>query len=280
MENKQSPLQRFQRQPKLYIDLPSNGKWYNENIIADATSTSLAVFSMTANDEIAFKTPDALVNGEATAKNMKSCIPSILDPWNLRTIDIDSVLIAIRMATYGQQMTVNTVCKKCNEDNAYEIDLQKYLDYYVTKDYTDTVKYEGFIVKLQPLTYRQWTDVQKKQTSFQRALNLQIPQIKEDEKKEEAIQNIIAQINELTIMSIINQVKSIEIEGEVETDPQEIVNFLASGQDVKFFHHVKKVIEQNIANWSLPTEDIECDKCKHKDKLRVSLDTSDFFVTG
>lgn len=59
MENKKSPLQKFQRQPKLYIDLPSNGKWYNENIIADGTSTSLAVFSMTANDEIAFKTPDA-----------------------------------------------------------------------------------------------------------------------------------------------------------------------------------------------------------------------------
>ena len=105
MENSNSPLRQFQRQPKLYIDLPSNGKWYDENIVSEGTSSNLAVFSMTANDEIGFKTPDALVTGESTVRNVKSCITAILDTWNIRTIDTDSILIAIRMATYGQHMT-------------------------------------------------------------------------------------------------------------------------------------------------------------------------------
>ena len=121
MENSQSPLRQFQRQPKLYIDLPSRGKWYDEKIVADGTSTSLAVFSMTANDEIGFKTPDALVTGEATVRNIKSCIPAILDPWNIRTIDSDSILIAIRIASYGETMSVSSPCKKCSEDNAYDV---------------------------------------------------------------------------------------------------------------------------------------------------------------
>ena len=280
MENKISPLQRFQRQPKLYIDLPSNGKWYDETIVADNTSTSLAVFSMTANDEIGFKTPDALVNGEATAKNITSCIPSILDPWSIRTVDIDSLLISIRMATYGQSMTVGTVCAKCGEENSYEVDLQRYLDIYSQKPYNDTVHYEEFTVKLQPLTYKQWTDIQKKQTGFQRAINLQIPQIKEEAQKEEALQSVIDQINELTIMSILNQVRSIEVGGEVETDAQEIVKFLSQGQDVKFFHAIKNAIENNIKEWALPTENTKCNSCQHEDKLRIALDTSDFFVPG
>ena len=280
MENKTSPLQRFQRQPKLYIDLPSNGKWYDENILSDSTSTSLAVFSMTANDEIGFKTPDALINGEATVKNIKSCIPAILDPWKVRTIDVDSILIAIRMATYGQSMTVNSTCTKCGEENAYEIDLQRYLDIFKTKQYQDTILYNDFIVKLRPLTYKQWTEVQKKQTSFSRAINLQIPQIKDEKQKEEALQSIIDQINELTLLSILDQVASIEVDGEIETDQKEIVNFLSNGQDVTFFHKIKDAIEKNISNWGLPSEDIKCDKCEHQDKLRISLDVSDFFVSG
>lgn len=280
MDNKISPLQKFQRQPKLYIDLPSNGKWYDENILVDGTASSLAVFSMTANDEIGFKTPDALVNGEATVKNIKSCIPSIIDPWNLRTVDIDTVLISIRMATYGQSMSVNNTCSKCGEENTYDINLQAYLDAYSTKIYEDTIKYEDFIIKLQPLTYKQWTDVQKKQTGFSRAINLQIPQIEDEKQKEEAMQTIIDQINELTILSIINQVKSIEIDGEVETDQEEIVKFLSQGQDVKFFHTIKAAIEKNITNWALPTENIKCTSCDYQDKLRISLDSSDFFVSG
>jgi hypothetical protein len=279
MENSQSPLRQFQRQPKLYIDLPSNGIWYNENIVADGTSSSLAVFSMTANDEIGFKTPDALINGEATAKNIKSCIPAILDPWNIRTADIDSILIAIRMATYGQNMSVANVCSKCGEENAYDVDLQKYLNYYATKTYDDTINYENFVVKLHPLTYRQWTDIQKKQTGFQRALTLQIPKITDEEQKEQAIQSIIDQINELTVISILDQVKSIQIEDHIETDKKEIVDFL-NNQDVKFFHMIKDLVEQNILEWTLPTEDIKCEKCNHEETLKVSLDQSNFFVAG
>jgi hypothetical protein len=277
MENSQSPLRQFQRQPKLYIDLPSQGKWYDENIIADGTSTSLAVFSMTANDEIGFKTPDAMVNGEATVRNVKSCIPAVLDPWNIRTVDTDSILIAIRIASYGQSMTVNNNCKKCSEDNAYDVDLQRYLDHFSAKTYNDTVVYENFTVKLHPLTYRQWNEIQKKQTGFQRALNFQVPNIENEEQKEEVIQNIIDKINELTVLSILDQVRSIEVDGQIETDKQEIVNFL-NNQDVKFFHAIKAQIEKNITEWEIPTEDIKCEKCGYEDKIKVSLDQSNFFA--
>lgn len=277
MENSQSPLRQYQRQPKLYIDLPSQGKWYDDKIVADGTTTSLAVFSMTANDEIGFKTPDAMINGEATVRNIRSCIPAILDPWNIRTIDSDSILIAIRMASYGQSMSVSSPCKKCNEENAYDVDLQAYLDYFITKTYEDTVTYENFTVKLVPLTYRQWNEIQKKQTGFQRALNFQIPNIEDEKQKETAIQGIIDQINELTVMSILDQVESIEVNGNIETDKKEIVDFL-NNQDLKFFHAIKDQIEKNIKEWDIPSENIKCEKCGHEDKLKVSLDQSNFFV--
>jgi hypothetical protein len=35
---------------------------------------------MTAKDELMFKTPDALLNGQSTVEVVKSCIPAIQDP--------------------------------------------------------------------------------------------------------------------------------------------------------------------------------------------------------
>ena len=98
MEN-QSPLKKYTRQPKIYIDLPSKGKYYSDSVLYEDSYSNLAVFSMTANDEILYRTPDALITGQATAKNIQSCIPSILKPFNLVTLDVDALLLSIRLAT-------------------------------------------------------------------------------------------------------------------------------------------------------------------------------------
>ena len=67
-------LEAYQRQPKLFIDLPSKGKFYQHgNTVADGQSVQIPVFGMNAMDEILFKTPDALFTGKATADVIHSC---------------------------------------------------------------------------------------------------------------------------------------------------------------------------------------------------------------
>ena len=99
MEN-ESPLKKFQRQPKIYIDLPSKGKYYESpGIMYENSYTNLAVFSMTANDEILYKTPDALINGQATASNMdaaKSTPMVSRGPLSTAGSNTNKVLIAIK----------------------------------------------------------------------------------------------------------------------------------------------------------------------------------------
>ena len=116
-------LQKYKRQPKLFIDLPSQGKWYNDTIIQDGKVESMPVFGMTAMDEILLKTPDALFSGEATAQVIQSCIPNILDPWRLVGYDIDFVLIAIRIATYGETLPVVVECPKCTEKSDADVNV-------------------------------------------------------------------------------------------------------------------------------------------------------------
>ena len=76
-------LQNYQRQPKIFIDLPSKGVFYDDTVLENGQHMQIPVFGMNAMDEIMFKTPDALFSGDATVQVIKSCIPTILDPWKL-----------------------------------------------------------------------------------------------------------------------------------------------------------------------------------------------------
>jgi hypothetical protein len=60
-----NPLAKFFRQPAIYVRLPSQGRNWVTGTINYPESGELAVLPMTAIDEITYRTPDALFNGEA-----------------------------------------------------------------------------------------------------------------------------------------------------------------------------------------------------------------------
>lgn len=276
----ESPLKKYRRQPKIFIDLPSKGKWYS-NTVYNNVYTQLPVFSMTASDEILFKTPDALINGQATASNIKSCCPAILDPWQIKTIDLDTILIAIRIATYGPKINVNHKCPHCKNDNTYEIPLQNLLNHYLSLNYNDTLIIDGFVIKLQPLNYKEMTDMQKKSIALQRTLNMQMKRtdFENDEQKNKIIDDIITQIAEVSVRIIFLNIESVEVDGIVETNTVEIMEWLKNN-DVKIFKEIKSHIEKNAELWQLPQQKVKCLNCDKENSIRINLDQSDFFVTG
>lgn len=279
--SQESPLKKYKRQPKVYIDLPSKGKYSPSGTVVNDVYTQLAVYSMTAANEVLFKTPDALINGEATAKNISGCIPSITDPWNIPTIDIDTILIAIRMATYGSKMNVQATCPHCKTTNAYDIDLQELLNYYSTCDYKDTIYLDKFTIKTRPLSYKQLTDNQKKSVQLQRALALQADKIVDEDEKNKFIDTILTQVAEEGIKIVFDNIEYIEVDGSREDRRSEIIDFM-SGTDVWIFKAVKSHLETNSQKWRTPTQIVKCgnDECKKDHKLSISLDQSDFFGRG
>jgi hypothetical protein len=70
----QNPLQQYFRQPKIFINLPSQGIYSKEGSIQGEVN-NMPVYGMTGMDEIIVKTPDALLSGESTVKVVQSCCP-------------------------------------------------------------------------------------------------------------------------------------------------------------------------------------------------------------
>ena len=126
--SKNNPLASFMRQPKIYIKLPSQGKYWPPGSLDIPESGELPVYSMTARDELLFKTPDALLNGQSVADVIQNCLPNIKNAWAIPTIDMDTILIALRLATYGEKMAFKHRIPVINEEVEFEIDLRMLLD--------------------------------------------------------------------------------------------------------------------------------------------------------
>jgi hypothetical protein len=107
-----NPLAQYYRRPGTYIELPSKGRFYKLTPKFSDTN-ELAVYPMTAKDEMALKNPDSLLNGEALKQVLSSVCPDIANVNEIPAPDIDTILVAMRMASYGDDMELD-VTHQCD----------------------------------------------------------------------------------------------------------------------------------------------------------------------
>ena len=278
MENPDSPLKKYSRVPKLYIDLPSQGNFYPPGSLGK--SQELEVFSMTASDEIRLKTPDALYTGTAVADIIKRCVPDIKNPWAMPTIDFDFVLAAVRLATYGSTIELNVACSKCKEESAYEFEIQRILDHFSNQTFVEKVMIQGFEFYLRPLDYKELTVIRKETFSVQRNLAQLVPKIEDLNEKQEKVNEYYDQINKMqtdVMYSIVHKI--VTPDGDEETNHKQIVDFLSNAEP-EFYHGLKNAYGEMNKIWAVPSSQVTCPSCSNVDNITPSMDYSTFFGKG
>jgi hypothetical protein len=235
-----NPLANYMRQPKIYITLPSRGEFWTNGSIEFPENGELAVFSMTARDELLFKTPDALMNGQAVVDVIQSCIPAIKDAWATPTIDLDTILVAIRLATYGEKMPFTHKIPGTDEEVEYEIDLRMLLDQQQNNHWIEQVVISPeFIICVRPLTYRHMTQTSIKSFETTRILNMVNDETIPDDKKLEIFNTSFSNLTKVTVDLMSSSVyKIITASGEV-TDKNYIAEFV-NNADKEIFDIVQK----------------------------------------
>lgn len=268
-----NPLQKYFRQPKIYISLPSRGLFYPPGVLSGDHS-NVPIFGMTGMDEIIMKTPDALFNGEATVKLIESCCPYIKDAHNMPSLDIDVLVAAIRIATYGEKMTVGHTCNNCGENNEYDINLSTLLDFYNGKTFNSRIDIGELLVNLRPLSYSDMTKFNIENFKLQRMLT----QIDSDdvESKQKVLDDIYARLAEIQVDLFLLSIDSVRTPEALVTDKEQIADWLKNSSK-EVYVTIKDRLEENKKNWAVPKQDIKCSSCHHEDKIDVVLDQSNFF---
>lgn len=268
-------LAKFYRQPKVYIALPSGGIGYPKGTI-DGDPANLPVFGMNAMDELMYKNPDALFSGEATVSVIQSCIPAIKDPWKISQLDIDAVLIGIRIATYGESLDMTYKCEGCKEEQARSFNLLTAIEYFNSLSYNSTVEIEPLTFHMRPLTYKEATDLQIQAYRLQKTLEAQAGSLAEEDQMKK-IDEFYRTFARLQSENLVKQISSVEADGDVVTSQQEIVDFIKNSERI-YYDGLTKHIEEVKKSWRIPPQPVQCESCEHKQTVTVSLDASIFFV--
>ena len=271
-----NPLKQYFRQPSVYLRLPSEGQFWPTGTITMPPNKELPVLPMTAIDEITYRTPDALYNGSAVVNVIQSCIPDIKDAWLTPGADLNSILVAIRIASYGHNMEINSTCPACNNEEEYTIDLRLVLDGLKMPDYATSMQEGDLEITFRPMTYRDQNDINLKQFEEQRVLQT-VPQSDlPNEQKLEMLNQALQKITELTVSALKWNIASVRTPQVLVTDPVHIEEFLRN-TDRKLFVKIRDLIIEKRNTSEFKPVQIKCGACEHEYNQTVTLDQTNFF---
>lgn len=272
-----NPLSKYFRQPALYINLPSGGNYWPAGTIDLGEDGQVAVYPMTARDELTLKTPDALMSGQSVIDVIRSCCPQIKDPWHMPAMDTDFVLIAIRIASYGENMDFRSSCPECKEESPYEVHLPTMLDAVTAPDYQTPLRIEGLEIYLKPQSYRQNNDAGMRLYQEQRMLATVNNSDMSQEEKVKRFKEIFQDVTNLNLASIVTNVKKIvTADGDDVSDIKHIGEFLDNAPK-HIWNAVQKYINDVNAKGKLPDNQVTCDNCENSYKVPIEFDYTTFF---
>jgi phage FluMu protein Com len=278
MENEMTnPLIQAYRKPAMYVALPSGGKYYKSKPKLSVDG-ELAIYSMTARDELVSKTPDALFNGEATFSLIRSCAPDIGDPHEMPVNDLMVVLVAIRKASYGPAIDVDLKCPSCNELNQLSVSIDALLATVTENKSNDTtVVGEGFTIVCTPYNLRDRTKLQLQRIKQQKLIESLTDANLNDEERQSLFGSTFVEIADLTVSLIANSIVSVQPPGgETQTDYAMVLEWLQTITK-KDYENIRETVEALSANNIDTTFDATCQFCENTWKTSIDIDLANFF---
>ena len=274
-----NPLAKHFRQPSIYLKLPSGGRFYPEGTLEIGATGEIPVYPMTVKDELLLKTPDALMNGSSVASLIASCCPSIKDPWTMPLVDLDPVLIAIRLASYGVGMDMTSNCTHCREPNEHTIDLRQVLDRLKPiGDYDKQHFVDGLVFDIQPHTFKEINTAG--QIAFEQqklVVAVENSELTPEEKKAQ-FDASFAKLTELNIDSLVSCIRSITTEdGAVVKEKALIKDFLAH-TDRRSYEDVKGMVTDVVQANALDPMPVVCDHCSKEYSVALDFNQTNFFA--
>ena len=284
MVENSNPLNKYFRQPTIYVSLPTGGD-YPPHVVTPSKTGEFGVMPMTAKDEIRFKTPDALMNGEGVVDVIHSCVPDIKDAWQIKSYDLDTVLIAIRIATYGETMDINFNVPGANEQASHTLNLPAILDSIKSVQIkNECMLKDGLKVQVRPLTYRDITNTSLTTFQQQKLYSAVQDSKMSDDQKTKKFDEAFKALTDLSMGLLLKNIKKITIpDGTEVTDPNQIKEFIDNANAGTITELQEKLNELRTQGSTKPVKLKATEEQINKGapatyEVPVTFDTANFFV--
>ena len=278
-----NPLKKYFRQSKISITLPSGGVFYPADSLERSETGQYPVFPMTARDEIVMKTPDSLVNGQATVDVIQSCLPNIKNAWDVPIIDLDIILVGMRIASYGETMDLTIKTPVTGEEKTYSLNLTNILSSLTNIQYNNKISVGEMTVYIKPLSYRDFTKTSLRTFEEQKIFKtLNDDNISDDEKLVKFNESF-KKLTDITVTTLEKSIMRIDVDDYSVTDQNHIKEFVDNA-DKNFFKTVLDHIESEKKKFAIKPLEVQstpeeiAQGVPETFEVPITFDQSNFFV--
>lgn len=273
-----NPLSAYFRMPGLHVKLPTKGVFFSPNDYCPTMGEDLPIYPMKGADELLLKSPDALMSGHALVRLLQSCVPSIKNPRQISTPDLDVLLLAIRAATYGDIMAVEVACPTCGDESEMNCSLGHVLSTMKTIPSEISVRVsDNMVVYVRPYSLEVATKVAT--ATFAQVRKAQGAEGLDDAAKAEVLNEVYDAMTQISLRALTSSIVKIVVPNHEVTDVKFIGEFVANTDSLSLDlieSRIKEINEMGIDK----TLDVTCPSCSHQWKTAIEFDPSSFFEKG
>jgi len=278
MQPGQNPLMGHFRMPKIHLSLPSQGRWWKSGALELPVTGEIPIFAMSAKDEILLRTPDGLMNGEAVRSVIEHCCPSIKDGWAVPSVDTDALLIAIRIATFGEQMDVTTNCPSCEEENSFGIDLGNALTQIQVPDYDTPVVIDNLEFYFEPQPYKSVSKLQQLRFTQDRISQLLSDSTMPEEEKAQGLTENFGKLVDIGIDNLVASCKAIKLPDEAIVTHKPHINEFFRNCEAGLIRKLQEKLADFGEKSGIKPMRLQCQHCEHQFENAVEFDYANFFA--
>jgi hypothetical protein len=277
-QHQSNPLKAYFRKPGIYIKLPSQGKFYDVKPADLNEMGEIPVYPLTAKDELLLKNADSLLNGNALTQLINSCAPSIVDPVNMPSIDLDAILVAIKRCTYGEKLDVTTQCE-CEAVNEVSVDLNQLIAGISVLEENPPIEHEsGIKIFTKPITVKHLLSLNWVQYEQIRTLQLAEQQNMPEKEKMDLLTKSYETLTTESINVVSSSIDTVLLpDGSVVSDKKMIEEWVRDLSKPEYTKLETAIMDTNKKGVSKEFN-VQCQKCSTVYKSSLDLNPTTFFA--
>ena len=303
--------------PSVTVSLPTMGRWYGESMFAEGYDPKeLPVGVLGILSEQNYRDPWLLLSGEAIPRMLKSVCPGILEAGELAELDLDTILLASRLVSFGPTLDLKHTCyapvdktdeelaleiegksenyqpapkRPCGQENDISIDINEHIlryapitDEVVDERFTYEVAAAGQTVHLRPMPYRTVIDQVRRNIERDRKVSSFDESTLEDMiMNDEALamyKQVVDMSSEAGIDSIVSCIFGVSTTGgSIITDTAMVREWLLALPQTEAEKLSLKLNE--LSSWMVSFSEIKytCGACGTEQTFRLELDANRLF---
>ena len=199
------------------------------------------------------------------------------------SLDVDALIIAIRIATYGPEMTLTVKVPNTGDEKDFTVDLNNLVEPLMSAKYDAVIQLDKMKITLRPLMYSEFTKDAIRSFEEQRVYNLMNDDSVPAEEKMERFRAAFNRLTDLTVETVAKSIAQVEVDDQVVSEPKHILEFMQNTSKEFYTTILNHISEQRdkfavkpfIAN---TTKEEQEKGAPETFEVPITFDQSNFFV--